>query len=131
MSFAAVVLMAAADGSWMSKVSESDRQRVNPYAGNAEAVAGGSRLFADHCAKCHGSDALGKKTRPSLRTDRIQHAKDGELFWVLKNGVIAHGMPSWSAIPEPSRWQIIAYVKSLGVNEENHSTVKPSEGEGR
>jgi mono/diheme cytochrome c family protein len=128
---AVVLLIAASDSSWMSKVPESDRRRVNPYAGNTDAVAAGSRLFADHCAKCHGADALGKKTRPSLRTDRIQQAKDGELFWVLKNGVIAHGMPSWSAIPEPSRWQVIAYVKSLGVSEENHSTAKSSGGNDR
>jgi mono/diheme cytochrome c family protein len=129
--FAAALLMAAADTSWMKNVPESVRRRVNPYSGMADAVAAGARLFADHCAKCHGADALGKKTRPSLRTDRVQHAQDGELFWVLKNGGIAHGMPSWSVIPEPSRWQIIAYVKSLGVSQENHSNVVPLQGEDR
>ena len=129
--FAGALLMASAESSWMKNVPESDRRRVNPFSGNADAVAAGARLFAGHCAKCHGADALGKKTRPSLRTDRVQHAQDGELFWVLKNGVIAHGMPSWSAIPEPSRWQIIAYVKSLGVSQENHSNAKPPQGEDR
>ena len=104
----------AADTGWMKHVSEADRARTNPYANQAEAISGGSRLFADHCAKCHGEDALGRGKRPSLRTKEVQLAKDGELFSLLKNGYLRKGMPSWSALPEPSRWQIIAYVKSLG-----------------
>ncbi|HEX3351741.1 MAG TPA: c-type cytochrome [Terriglobales bacterium] len=104
----------AADTGWMKHISAADRARTNPYANQAEAIAGGSRLFADHCAKCHGEDALGRGKRPSLRTKEVQLAKDGELFSLLKNGYLRKGMPSWSALPEPSRWQIIAYVKSLG-----------------
>jgi mono/diheme cytochrome c family protein len=111
-----MMLCVAADGSWLQHVPDADRQRANPFAGQADAAAAGSKLFADHCAKCHGGDALGKGKRPSLRSDRVQHATDGELFWLLRNGVLSHGMPSWSALPEPSRWQIIAYVKSLGHN---------------
>jgi hypothetical protein len=52
--------------------------------------------------------------KPTLRSDRVQHATGGEMFWLLKNGNLAHGMPTWSALPEPSRWQIITYIKSLG-----------------
>jgi mono/diheme cytochrome c family protein len=106
---------------WMKHVPESERSRNNPYAGQSEAIAAGSKMFGDHCAKCHGPDALGSKKRPSLRTAEVQAAKDGELFWLLKNGDLRRGMPSWSAIPEPSRWQILAYVKSLGVSAENHN----------
>jgi mono/diheme cytochrome c family protein len=111
---ALVLCLAAADGSWLKHVPDSYRRRQNPYAGRADAVAGGSRLFADHCAKCHGPDALGRDERPSLRSARVQTAADGEIFWLLKNGSLTNGMPSWSALPEPMRWQLIAYVKSLG-----------------
>jgi mono/diheme cytochrome c family protein len=104
----------AADTGWMKHVSEADRVRTNPYANQANAIAGGSRLFTDHCAKCHGDDALGRGKRPSLRTKEVQQAADGEIFSLLKNGYLSKGMPSWSSLPEPSRWQIIAYVKSLG-----------------
>ena len=72
------------------------------------------RLFADHCSKCHGADALGRGKRPSLRSKEVQTATDGEIFWLLKNGNRRRGMPSWSSLPEPSRWQLVAYVKSLG-----------------
>jgi hypothetical protein len=35
---------------------------------------------------------------------------------LLKNGNLRKGMPTWAALPEPMRWQIIAYVKSLRPN---------------
>ena len=104
----------AAEDSWLGEVPDADRQRPNPYAGQTEARDAGSRLFADHCAKCHGADALGRGKRPSLRSKEVQTATDGEIFWLLKNGNRRRGMPSWSALPELSRWQLVAYVKSLG-----------------
>jgi mono/diheme cytochrome c family protein len=108
------VMCVAADTGWMKHVSNTDGARTNPFANQADAIAGGSRLFQDHCAKCHGADALGRGKRPSLRTPEVQQASDGQLFSLLKNGYLKKGMPSWSALPEPSRWQLIAYVKSLG-----------------
>ena len=111
---AVIACMAAANGSWLKHVPRKDRARVNPYAGQPDAIAAGAKLFADHCATCHGDDALGRGKRPSLRSERVQDATDGELAWLLRNGNLPRGMPSWSMMPEPSRWQVIAYVKSLG-----------------
>jgi mono/diheme cytochrome c family protein len=114
----AILLCAAADGSWLKHVPEADRRRTNPYAGQADARAAGAHLFAGHCAQCHGSDALGRGKHPSLRSERVQQqATDGDIFWLLRNGNLSRGMPTWSALPEQSRWQIIAYVKSLGPSE--------------
>ena len=110
----AVLLSGAVDNSWLERVPEADRNRSNPFAGQADAVSAGSKLFADHCSKCHGSDALGRGKRPSLRSKEVQQAADGQIFWFLRNGNLRRGMPSWSSLPEPSRWQIIAYLKSLG-----------------
>ena len=111
-----IALLAATDQSWKRHVSDRDRARQNPYAGQGDAVAAGGRLFDEHCAKCHGDDALGRGKRPSLRTSEVQEASDGEIFWILKNGFLSRGMPSWSSLPEPSRWQLVTYVKSLGVS---------------
>lgn len=110
----ALLLCTGASQSWLSRVPASYRQRMNPYSGQPGAVAAGHRLFLDHCAQCHQRDAMGKGRRPSLRTALVQNATDGELFWLLRNGILGHGMPSWSMLPGPERWQIIAYVKSLG-----------------
>jgi mono/diheme cytochrome c family protein len=115
-SFGALIFcMALADGSWMQKVPADYHSKVNPYAGQQAAIAGGAKLFADHCAKCHGADAQGRGKKPSLRSERVQQqATEGDIFWLLYNGNLRRGMPTWSAMPEPSRWQVIAYVKSLG-----------------
>ena len=107
---------AAAGLNWLQKVPAAVRDRKNPYAGQQKAIEAGAGLFANHCSECHGSDALGRGKRPSLRTTEVQQATDGELFWLLKNGYRRGGMPSWSSLPEPTRWQIVAYVKSLGVS---------------
>jgi mono/diheme cytochrome c family protein len=107
------LLMMAAGSHWRSKAPRDEQARVNPYANKLEAVAAGRVLFEDHCAKCHGEDAAGRHGRPSLRGEEVRGATDGELFWLLKNGSTWKGMPSWSELPEPERWQIIAYLRSL------------------
>jgi mono/diheme cytochrome c family protein len=103
----------AANGAWLKKVPQADKARVNPDAGNANAIAAGKGLFEENCAQCHGKDAEGKGSRPSLKSDRIRNATDGELAWLLKNGNLYKGMPIWGSLPEQQRWQIIAYVRSL------------------
>jgi len=104
----------AAESSWINKVPEADRAKRNPYSGKASGVTAGSKLFAEYCSQCHGADASGRGKRPSLRSTEVQHATDGEIFWLLKNGNRHRGMPSWDSLAEQSRWQIVAYVKSLG-----------------
>jgi mono/diheme cytochrome c family protein len=101
------------DGAWLKKVSEADRRRTNPFAGNTDAVAAGRNLYLNNCAKCHGKDATGKGSRPSLRSQRLRQATDGEIAWIVKNGNLYKGMPSWGGLPEQERWQIEAYIRSL------------------
>jgi len=108
------ITCAAMESRWLEKVPQADRERANPYEKQPDAIAAGSRLFANYCAQCHGSDALGRGKRPSLRSREVQQATDGEIFWLLRNGNRRRGMPSWNSLPEPSRWQIVAYIKSLG-----------------
>jgi mono/diheme cytochrome c family protein len=106
---------AKADGAWLTKVPQADHDRVNPYAGQAGAIAAGRNLFVNNCAKCHGENAEGRNQRPSLRTERVAHATDGDLAWLLKNGQVFKGMPRWAGLPEQERLQIVAYVRSLNV----------------
>jgi len=88
-------------------------QRSNPYAGQADAVAAGRKLFRNECAQCHGAEAVGGRKAPSLRSQRVREAPDEALFKFLTNGKLKHGMPSWSRMPEERRWQIVTYLKSL------------------
>ena len=105
------------NGEWLSHVPEKDRVRVNPLLSDPNASAAGAKLFHNDCATCHGAAAEGRGSRPTLRSDRVRHATDGELEWLLKNGNLAHGMPSWSRLPEAQRWQIVRYLHALPVEE--------------
>jgi hypothetical protein len=55
----------------------------------------------------------GGRKAPSLMVDEVQQATPGALFWLLTNGVVRRGMPVWSKLPEPQRWQLVSYIKSL------------------
>ncbi len=102
------------DGEWLKKVPEREHARVNPFQGQADALAAGERIYADHCSHCHGKQAEGTHKRPALKSDRVQHqATDGDLFWLLSNGNMKKGMPPWSKLPDQQRWQVITYLKTL------------------
>ena len=97
----------------LQKAPEKARKRANPLQNDPDAVAAGGILFGQHCAECHGDAAQGGKG-PSLRAAEVQGATPGAIFWVLTNGVVRKGMPVWSKLPEPQRWQLVRYIKSLG-----------------
>ena len=110
---ASMLFAAAGDGLWVTKVPEKQRTRENPFDGRPEAIAAGAKLFRQNCATCHGGEALGKENRPNLHSERIRSATPGQLEWLLKNGSMKNGMPSWSKLPEQQRWQIVSFLKSL------------------
>jgi mono/diheme cytochrome c family protein len=107
---------AGKDNSVYAELAKAPRKaaaRPNPLATDPEAVTAGGKLFAQHCAECHGEMAEGGKKAPSLLAPEVQQATPGTLFWLLTNGVVRRGMPVWSKLPEPQRWQLVSYIKSL------------------
>jgi mono/diheme cytochrome c family protein len=101
----------------LTQAPERARSRRNPLEDDPEAVAAGKILFEDHCQECHGSSGKNGKHGPNLRVPEIQNAPPGTLFWVLSGGVVRKGMPVWSKLPEAQRWQLVRYLKSLGIDE--------------
>ena len=97
----------------LGKAPKKAVRRSNPLQDDPQAVAAGGKLFGDHCAECHGEMAEGGRKAPSLLADPVQQATPGTLFWLLSNGVVRRGMPDWSKLPEPQRWQLVSYIKSL------------------
>ncbi len=102
----------------LANVPEAARQRRNPFEGSTREAEAGGKLYEQHCAECHGPKAGGTRHGPSLLDKHVERASPGTLFWVLTNGVVWHGMPVWSKLPEPERWQIVTFIDSLKV----HST---------
>ncbi|HET8921459.1 MAG TPA: c-type cytochrome [Candidatus Acidoferrum sp.] len=106
----------------LGKAPEKARAKRNPLEKDPEAPAAGRILFEQHCAECHGATAEGGKKGPNLRMEEVQNAQPGAIFWILTNGVVRKGMPVWSKLPEPQRWQLVSYLKSLRV-----ATAKPAD----
>lgn len=119
--FSATLLLAASAAfgatpvhTHFDNVPAKDHVRANPLPANAQNIEAGHQLYLDHCAACHKAEARGDgRKKPSLRTEAVRSATDGDLEWFLREGDLRHGMPSWASLPEAQRWQIIDYLRSL------------------
>jgi|SRR5271157_1653453 len=100
----------------LKKAPAKYRGKTNPLDNDTDAVAAGGILFEEHCEECHGKEGMGGKKAPSLRAEEVQNAERGAIFWILTNGVVRKRMPVWSKLPEPERWQLVSYIKSLGTD---------------
>lgn len=79
--------------------------------------------YEEHCAICHADNGSGEtkfhgimNPRPTdLRSDDTQEMSDGELYWVIKNGVRWSGMPAFGKPGDDDEhvWKIVAYVRHL------------------
>jgi mono/diheme cytochrome c family protein len=77
----------------------------NPVADSPEVQREARLHFADHCAICHGNDGSGDTMighglypkPPDLRASETQSLSDGDIFWIIQNGVRLTGMPAFSA----------------------------------
>src|SRR6202158_6146926 len=98
----------------LQKAPGKARNRANPLENDPDAVAAGAILFEQHCAECHGNSAEVSHKAPSLLVPEVQSTTPGTLFWLLTNGVVRKKMPVWSKLPEPQRWPLWRYIKSLG-----------------
>lgn len=96
----------------------------NPVSNTPENFLAAREHFADHCASCHGNDGSGNTElgrnlypkAPDMRLARTQNLSDGELFYIIENGVMLTGMPGWSAgTPEGEKasWQLVHFVRRL------------------
>jgi mono/diheme cytochrome c family protein len=104
------------------------RSRTNPIPPSAEAVRAGMEHFADHCAICHGNDGSGQSELgkglypkpPDMRQQRTQSLSDGEIFWIIENGVRFTGMPAFGGGDEDAHAHAPASGEHHG-EDEHHS----------
>jgi mono/diheme cytochrome c family protein len=108
-----VVAAGERDGSLVQQAVPQFVRLRNPYEGDSSAIESGNKLFQRECAACHGKDARGIGKAPPLVLPDVYRAAPGALFWVLRNGSLKRGMPSYAHLPEQQRWQIVTYLKSL------------------
>jgi mono/diheme cytochrome c family protein len=99
------------------------RAARNPVAATPENLRDARMHFADHCAICHGNDGSGDTMMghglypkpPNLKSAETQKLSDGELFWIIENGVRFTGMPAFGgphSSPEDS-WKLVLFIRHL------------------
>lgn len=105
-------------------IARQARGLSNPVERSAEIIASGRAHFADHCATCHGNDGSGHTTIgrglypkvPDMRLARTQDLSDGQLFYVIENGVRLTGMPAWGTgdpSGESASWHLVHFIRHL------------------
>jgi mono/diheme cytochrome c family protein len=95
----------------------------NPIPATAENIEAGKQIFASYCIVCHGRD--GQNTGvpfansisppiPSLASADIQRYTDGQLRWIIENGISPSGMPaSRGILSDDDIWTIVVYLRHL------------------
>jgi mono/diheme cytochrome c family protein len=85
--------------------------------------------FADHCAFCHGNDGSGDTVLgsglypkpPDLRAEETQKLADGDIFWIIENGVRLTGMPAFGGAGSEhdhdveDTWKLVHFIRHLPV----------------
>jgi len=103
---------------WVQRNAPGDN---NPFPPTAENLKAGRREFGEHCAVCHGADGsahtqLGADFYPPVaRLERGSPGwSDGDLFFIISNGIRYTGMPGFGARHKPETiWRIILWIRQL------------------
>jgi mono/diheme cytochrome c family protein len=105
-------------------IARRAKSLTNPVEYSGLIIAEGRAHFADHCAMCHGNNGSGDTPigrgmwpkPPDMRLDRTQNLSDGELFWIIENGIRFTGMPAWSTGTEEGEtasWHLVHFIRRL------------------
>ena len=109
------------------------RSRSNPVPATPDAIVAGMRHFSDHCAVCHANNGSGDTEMgrglypraPDMRAAPTQSLTDGELFYIIENGVRLTGMPAWgtgSPESEQASWKLVQFIRHLPAVTQNELT---------
>jgi mono/diheme cytochrome c family protein len=104
-------------------VPRAARAAANPVTFSPEVWSESSAHFADHCASCHANDGSGHTElgrnlfprAPDMRGAQTQDKTDGELYWIIENGVRLTGMPAWGAGGgnDVDTWKLVHFIRRL------------------
>jgi len=100
----------------------SAKTMKNSVPASAEVLAEGRAHYADHCAVCHGNNGSGRTMfgaglypkPPDLRASYTQNKSDGELFYVIENGIRLSGMPAFGGKDTAdASWKLVDFIRHL------------------
>jgi mono/diheme cytochrome c family protein len=104
-------------------IPRAAREMKNPFPAAPEILIEARRHFADHCANCHGNDGGGNTEigqhlyppAPDMSLPETQNLTDGELYYIIENGVRFTGMPAWGAggTNDPDTWHLVLFIRHM------------------
>lgn len=105
-------------------IPSAAKNRRNPEPATTENVRSGLEHWADHCAACHANNGSGETEMgaglyprvPDMRLSATQNLSDGELFYIIENGIKLTGMPAWgtgSEDGERASWHLVHFIRHL------------------
>jgi predicted CXXCH cytochrome family protein len=112
-------------------IPSSERNHSNPVATTPDSLRQGHDLFLARCAGCHGVDGSGRTPIgahtyprvPDLRSPSTQSLTDGQLHYIIENGVQLTGMPAFSTTGlSADPWNLVVFVRSLRSLNRNDQT---------
>jgi mono/diheme cytochrome c family protein len=99
------------------------RQQQNPLSGDDKTIwRTAADHYGDHCAACHGNDGRGDTELgrnmypgvPSFADETVQRLSDGELFYIIQNGVRWTGMPAWKdEHSADDSWRLVSLIRAM------------------
>jgi len=110
-----LIVLGATLMAWYSVPTTPLTGRGNPLPTTQDTLMQGSVLYAQNCAVCHGANGAGiGKPGTQLTAATGQRYTDGDLYWLLTNGVAGKGMPPYTTRLSPTeRWQVVRYLRSI------------------
>lgn len=113
-------------------IPHAEHTKTNPVANDSVALQQGREAFLTRCASCHGVDGRGLTPIganqyprvPDLHSQRTQNLTDGDIHYIIENGVQFTGMPAMHSEPSSESWKLVSYIRSLrtGTPQESAAT---------
>ncbi len=105
-------------------------QLKNPFQSNAENFIKGESLYQwtaepNPCKTCHGptgngfgmmAQGLAAMPRNFTCSETMKDVSDGQMFWIIKNGAPATGMPAYKFLSNDEIWKLILYIRHFDKN---------------
>lgn len=92
----------------------------NPVSATPQVMSDANKSFSENCAVCHANNGSGRTDTakglspevPDLRAAHVQSLTDGEMFYIIKNGVRFTGMPGWD-LPDKQIWALVRLIRQF------------------
>jgi len=105
------------------KITVGGKNDTNPIPATEANITDGREHFGHHCGICHGLDGQATGVPfadkmsppvPSLASKEVQDYTDGQLKWIIENGINPSGMPAWKgSLSEAEMWKVVDFLRHL------------------